>query len=131
MSTTVDSDESSALFLWMSISVHAVIWCGSLAMLAWYVFRSMGVFNDFGIELSDGAMWVIVLTDWIVNFWYIVLPVVVLLVAGSDLVVFAMTRSAWLRGLWVAIGCLIPLLLTGTMFRTMHGVFQQLREELN
>ena len=63
-------------YVWMSILASAIIaLVVSAALLAQSMLKHAG--KDFGMEVSPTVMWVIFLSDLLLTFWFIWVPLVV------------------------------------------------------
>ena len=82
----------------VTVVIHAALLFGAVFALIWIVPRFKEMFADMRIELPALTLFLITMSDWLKNFWYLAFPAVMSLLAVDALVYWALARR---RGTWV------------------------------
>lgn len=92
----------------LAVVSHLVAWCALCFGLYYFVPWYKNVFMDFGVELSAGTLLLIQVSDLVVNYWYLLLPVLgVFTVVDANIVSsFESQTSRWL---WLVLVLAVPL----------------------
>ena len=90
-------------------SFHGFLWFAALAMMIWYVPRVEDFFTDFEFEPPAAAQWVIACSFFSRSYWFLLLPLIMLLGAVLLWSLSLHREVAVLRRLWSGIMLLLPL----------------------
>ena len=82
----------------VTVVIHAVLLFGAVFALIWIVPRFKEMFADMRIELPALTLFLITMSDWLKNFWYLAFPGVMGLLVFDALVYWLLARR---RGTWV------------------------------
>jgi len=83
----------------VTVVIHAVLLFGAVFVLIWIVPRFKEMFADMRIELPALTLFLITMSDWLKNYWYLAFfPGVISLLAVDALVYWALARR---RRTWV------------------------------
>ena len=91
---------------------HGLLWFGALAMMIWYVPDFVEFFADFEFEPPPTAQWVITASFFSRSYWFLLLPLIMLLGAVDGILLRSLylhPETARLRRLWSGFVLLPPL----------------------
>lgn len=80
------------LYLWF-VATWFMYVCGFL--MYWIIPKYKEIFNDFGTELPQITQYWIGVSDWFVNYWYAIVPVVLLPIEFIAIIIVAVTQGVF------------------------------------
>lgn len=98
-------------FTWViaASAVHLLLWFVLVGYFVVYVPHQKQVFSDFGVALPQAAILVISLSDLILQAWYLLVPLLFVLVVGVNVAIVAVVRRRGWRIVLLAFLTLSPL----------------------
>lgn len=82
----------------VAVTLHALLFLGVAYLCAWTVPRFKEMFADMRIELPVLTQFLLRVSDWFVDFWFVAFPGVFVLLAIDGVVFWLLVRR---RGTWV------------------------------
>lgn len=126
-----EAADSKATWICVAAGIHLVLW----GVVFWYLWEHVPVqklmFDDLGVPVSAASLAVISLSDLVVIYWYLVVPMVLVIVVGVDYLIASLFRSPVVRATLVALLVVPPVGLVArwnlVLLRDLSGLMEQLR----
>jgi type II secretory pathway component PulF len=123
--------ESTAIWLCVAAGIHLLLW----GVLFWYLWAHVpaqkGTFEDLGVPVSAGTLAIISVSDFVAGYWYLAVPLVLVIVVGVDYLIVSLFRSPVVRAMLVALLVVPPIGLVArwnfVLLRDLSGLMEQLR----
>jgi hypothetical protein len=123
--------DSGATWLCVAAGIHLVLW----GVVFWYLWEHVAVqkviFQDLGVPISAGSLAVIGLSDLVVLYWYLIVPLVLVIVIGVDYLIVSLFRSPVVRATLIALLVVPPIGLVArwnlVLLRDLSGLMESLR----
>lgn len=102
---------SQFVWLFVAAGIHLFLWSLLFTLLYWFVPRQKAIFDDFGVAVSVVTMAIIHLSDFVVDYWYLVAPLVAGCVITTDSLAVFLSRKTALRLTCLALLTIPPIVL--------------------
>jgi hypothetical protein len=121
---------SKVAWLFVATGIHLFLWSLLFTLLYWFVPRQKAIFNDFGVAISVVTTAIIHLSDFVVDYWYLAMPVVCAGVIIADCLAIFPTRSTALRLVLLALLAIPPVVLSVLSYMFPQHEVRMLMEQL-
>jgi type II secretory pathway component PulF len=127
------SSRSAVAALVCGVAVPAVVWTCLVAGLILVVPGYKKTFADFGMQLPRDTLVAIEVTDWVTNYWYVLLLWLPFFVVADAAVVLLLWRSGrrGLCGLWCGLMVLLALLAVALAVVAIYLPLMRLLDQLS
>jgi type II secretory pathway component PulF len=112
---------------------HGMLWIVLLGMMLKFVPTFVQIFEDFDAELPGMTKWTIRSSYFSADYWFAILPVIVVLCAADLMVLhflYLRPKAVVLRWLWLAFMLLVPLSLMVWTVLAIYLPFVSLTQQL-
>jgi type II secretory pathway component PulF len=130
---TTQPSRSPLVALIVGAAVPALLWGCLCVGLVLYVPRYKKIFADFALVLPGATVAVIAVSDWIANYWYVLLLSLPFLFAPDVLIILLLWRrgSSVLGRLWAGLMIVLPLLAAAVVVIALYLPLTKLYEGLS
>jgi type II secretory pathway component PulF len=123
--------DAKATWICVAAGIHLVLW----GVVFWYLWEHVPVqklmFDDLGVPVSAASLAVISLSELVVIYWYLAVPLVLVIVVGIDYLIVSLFRSPIVRATLTALLVVPPIGLVArwnlVLLRDLSGLMEQLR----
>jgi type II secretory pathway component PulF len=104
----------------VNVGSHLFLWLVFVAIMIFYVPSRQSIFADYKIKVPDMTIVVLELSDWIMEFWFFLMPFLILFLLVADAPIYFFLRI-YFKGrspsrLWSAFMFFLPLAGLGIAF---------------
>jgi type II secretory pathway component PulF len=99
------------------VSTHFFLWLVFIAVMIFYLPSREAMFADLKFKVPEATIYILDLSHWIIEFWFILMPFLILMLLIADAPVYFLLRNGAKRPsasrLWSALMILLPLAALG------------------
>ena len=105
------------------VVIHGLLWIWLRDFLLRSVPRFKRTFIDYGMRLPAETEWTLGLSDWIGEYWYLLVPILLALLAldgGVSYLLYRFRKTRWVYWLWFTVMTVLPMYVGRYVFLAMY-----------